>query len=521
LFGKPWKKDLCFSEIRLQTSANQSNAIKTNDDFFAIPWETAGGGSLIIVPLSMKGPKLPPKYPTLNAHPSPVSDFQFHPFLPFIASCGRESSVKIWSLPDLDADEVPGLPEEHLILEEHKSKISQLRFHPSVNNLMASGSNDKTIKIWDIEQTNSIFTITDGISEAPCDLQWNLDGSLLACSFQKEKIVRIYDPRQQKATSEFQAHSGVKGTFMYFMENNKILTVGSSKSIGGKPSRNMSVWDIGELSEAAATKPVAENNFSAVMVPYYDPATGLAYLTGRGNAIFYYEINNTGEMIFPIGQSNTSISYTGACPVPKRLCDVKTCELERFYMVSSDTVAITSVICPRKSSQTVFQEDLYPAVPGPQPALFVSDWLDGNNSRPSMISMKPDGLKSVFEVSKEEGGKSKEDEIQRIRSRTSSKSIIDAKTMAQLRKPEITEGPVQVYTNGWLRKWGDRWLELGKDYLYVYESQGSPNLMLCIPLESIQKVDNSTAYDITSGKLFMIESDSLSEVEHFYCRWKK
>ena len=99
LFGKPWKKDLCFSEIRLQTSANQSNAIKTNDDFFAIPWETAGGGSLIIVPLSMKGPKLPPKYPTLNAHPSPVSDFQFHPFLPFIASCGRESSVKIWSLP--------------------------------------------------------------------------------------------------------------------------------------------------------------------------------------------------------------------------------------------------------------------------------------------------------------------------------------------------------------------------------------------------------------------------------------
>jgi coronin-1B/1C/6 len=75
LFGKPWKKDLCFSDVKLQTSSNQSNSIRVNDTFFAIPWETAGGGSLVVVPLSLQGPKIPAKYPILNAQPSPISDY--------------------------------------------------------------------------------------------------------------------------------------------------------------------------------------------------------------------------------------------------------------------------------------------------------------------------------------------------------------------------------------------------------------------------------------------------------------
>lgn len=99
LFGKSWKKDLCFTDVKLQTSTNQSFAIKTNDEFFAVPWETAGGGSLVIVPLGMKGPKIPHKYPILNAHPSPLSSLEFHPYLPFMVSSGRENVIKIWSLP--------------------------------------------------------------------------------------------------------------------------------------------------------------------------------------------------------------------------------------------------------------------------------------------------------------------------------------------------------------------------------------------------------------------------------------
>ena len=386
---------------------------------------------------------------------------------------------------------------------------------------MASGSADNTVKLWDVEHKADLYTIQNGITEMPNDIQWNLDGSLLACCFQKDKKIRMYDPRQKDdAIFEFEANNGVKGTFLSFMEGSRVMTVGFNKSVGGKPGRTMSIWELNSpesLHTPVASKIVAENNFSSVMIPYYDPATGIAYLTGRGNSIFFYEINNTGEMIYPVGNSTTSISYTGAVPVPKRLCDVKTCEIERFYMVSPDTVAITSVICPRKSSQTIFQEDLYPAVPGPQPSLDIQSWRDGKNARANMISLKPHDQKSIFELSKEEGGKSKVEEIQRQRTRTASKALLDTKAMASLKKPEITEGLVKVYTNGWFRKWGDRWIEINKDFFYVYEKQDSPNLTLAIPIDSITKVDKSSEYEIKSGNLFVIESNSLSEPEHFYC----
>ena len=336
-------------------------------------------------------------------------------------------------------------------------------------------------------------------------------------------MVRIYDPRQKKPTSTFVAHDGAKGTYLCFMESNRLLTVGFSKSVAGKSARNMSIWDVGggeagNINMAqAATKVVAENNFSAMMVPYYDPATGVAYLTGRGNAIFYYEINNSGEMIFPIGQGTTSISYTGAAPAPKRSCDVTTCEIERFYLVSTDAVAMTSIICPRKSSQTIFQEDLYPAVPAAESSITVEAWMAGKDALPVMVSMKPKDLPSIFDVSKEEGGKSRTDEIEKIRTRSSTKASLTQKDITALLQPAITEGSVQVYTGGWLRKWGDRWMELGKDFLYVYEAKDGPSMSLCLPLDAITKVGLSVAYDVHDARLFSISASCLGEDEHFYC----
>jgi WD40 repeat protein len=98
LFGKPWKKDLCYTDVKLQSSANQSNAIRVSDSYFAVPWQTAGGGSLVVVPLSLPGPKIPHNYPILNAHKSPVSEFRFHPFQPILASCSREPEIKLWNI---------------------------------------------------------------------------------------------------------------------------------------------------------------------------------------------------------------------------------------------------------------------------------------------------------------------------------------------------------------------------------------------------------------------------------------
>ena len=98
VFGKAWKKELCFTDVKLQSSTNQSNSIRVSDKYFSVPWQTAGGGSFIVVPLGLPGPRIPYKWPILNAHSSPLTDIQFHPFNDIITTCARDSEVKFWSL---------------------------------------------------------------------------------------------------------------------------------------------------------------------------------------------------------------------------------------------------------------------------------------------------------------------------------------------------------------------------------------------------------------------------------------
>lgn len=186
-------------------------------------------------------------------------------------------------------------------LEGHKGRVATLTFHPALDNILATSSSDKSIRIWDVSAGAEALCLADSsITEVAQDLTWNMDGSLLAASYQKQKVVRVYDVRQNRAAHEFSAHDGAKGSYLCFLENDRLISVGSSK--GNK--REIALWDLqsGDFSTPVAKQVMsgAGANSSASLVPYYDPSTGLMYLTGRGDLMFYYEINNEGDQIHPV-----------------------------------------------------------------------------------------------------------------------------------------------------------------------------------------------------------------------------
>jgi|Transcript_21649 WD40 repeat protein len=86
-----------------------------------------------------------------------------------------------------------------MTLDAHPRKTLQVRWHTSVENVMATCSVDKTIKIWDINEDRAdepVFTYMD-LSDMATSLRWNPDGKTLA-SVCKNKSVVIVDPRTQE-----------------------------------------------------------------------------------------------------------------------------------------------------------------------------------------------------------------------------------------------------------------------------------------------------------------------------------
>ena len=47
VYGKCWRKEICLTNVKLQSSANQRNAITSSDTWLAIPWQV---GALSCIP---------------------------------------------------------------------------------------------------------------------------------------------------------------------------------------------------------------------------------------------------------------------------------------------------------------------------------------------------------------------------------------------------------------------------------------------------------------------------------------
>lgn len=263
-------------------------------------------------------------------------------------------------------------------------------FNPAAENVIASASGDFTIKIWDIEAGSPQLTLKVG--DVIQSLSWSANGSLLVTT-SRDKKLRIWDARQEKAVHEVPGHAGAKNSRAVWMgEHDRVATTGFSRM----SDRQLALWDIKSPGQPVGGFQMLDS-ISGVCMPFWDDGTQCLYLAGKGDGnIRYYEYEH--DKFEYLSEYKSGDPQRGVAFLPKRGVNMHENEVMRAYKTVNDTyIEPISFIVPRRAE--TFQEDIYPPTTGLKPAMSSHEWFDGAEGLPPKVSMESlydgAGLKEV------------------------------------------------------------------------------------------------------------------------------
>ncbi|XP_057889084.1 coronin-2B [Melospiza georgiana] len=324
--------------------------------------------------------RIEPNYPKVCGHQGNVLDIKWNPFIEnIIASCSEDTSVRIWEIPEGGLKR--NMTEAVLELYGHSRRVGLVEWHPTTNNILFSAGYDYKVLIWNLDIGEPVKMIDCHTDVILC-MSFNTDGSLLATTC-KDKKLRVVEPRSGRVLQEASCKNHRVNRVVFLGSTKRLLTTGVSRW----NTRQIALWDQEDLSMPLIEEEI--DGLSGLLFPFYDADTHMLYLAGKGDGnIRYYEIGSEKPYLSYLMEFRSPAPQKGLGVMPKHGLDVSACEVFRFYKLITlkGLIEPISMIVPRRSE--TYQEDIYPMTPGTEPALTPDEWLSGVNRDPILVSLK-------------------------------------------------------------------------------------------------------------------------------------
>nr|WP_317891623.1 WD40 repeat domain-containing protein [Tolypothrix sp. PCC 7601] len=175
---------------------------------------------------------------TLSDHNSAVNSVAFSPDGQKLASGSNDNTIKLWdvstgkviqTLPHLQE----ATPTASYIDSGHQDSVTSIAFS-SDGQKLASGSEDKTIKLWDMT-TGKLLQTFNGHSGLIKTIALSNDGEKLA-SGNDDKTIKLWDVSTGKLLQTFSGHSDVVNSVAFSSDGEKLAS--------GSKDKTIKLWDV-------------------------------------------------------------------------------------------------------------------------------------------------------------------------------------------------------------------------------------------------------------------------------------
>ena len=164
-----------------------------------------------------------PELVVQTGHASLVISVAFSPDGRLIASGSSDSTIKLW-----DAATCNQLRS----LEGHTGPVNSVAFSPD-GNVIASGSGDKTIKLWDVATGNQVRSL-EGHTGYVTSVAFSPDGKVIA-SGSGDKTIKLWDAATGKQLRSLEGHTGEVNSVAFSPDGKWIAS--------GSQDKTIKLWD--------------------------------------------------------------------------------------------------------------------------------------------------------------------------------------------------------------------------------------------------------------------------------------